>query len=95
MEVKYSLVYHPAVVRSDLPKLSAAWKSRIRKALEERLMTAPLYYGIPLRGTLKGYFKLRVGDYRIVFTIQKLEVSIYLIMHRSGVYRIASRRLRD
>ncbi|WHZ29084.1 MAG: hypothetical protein OJF51_003884 [Nitrospira sp.] len=31
-------------------------------------------YGTPLRKTLRGYWKLRVGDYRVVYKIEGDEV---------------------
>ncbi len=49
----------------------------------------------PLRGDLKklsgsyqGMFRLRVGDYRILFTVDEKSkaIYVYLIDHRSGVY---------
>ncbi len=43
-------------------------------------------YGEPLRKTLKGYWKLRAGDYRVVFKVVKDEVCILGIIHRKKVY---------
>jgi len=51
----------------DLPIIDRRIKDRIRKVIEERLQTAPHDYGEPLRKSLKGYWKLCVGDYRVVF----------------------------
>jgi hypothetical protein len=45
-----------------------------------------------LRFSLKGLRSLRVGDYRVVFRIQKNEVFIVLIAHRSFVYKEADKR---
>ncbi len=50
-------------------------------------------YGVPLRGTLKGYWKLRVGDYRIVFKITGQEVWVLTILHRREVYEAVTSRL--
>ncbi len=63
----YELKYHPNVKRYDLPKIDGKNRNMIRRAIEERLATEPETYGQPLRKTLKGYWKLRVGDYHIVF----------------------------
>ncbi|KKR86509.1 MAG: Toxin-antitoxin system, toxin component, RelE family [Candidatus Uhrbacteria bacterium GW2011_GWC2_41_11] len=86
MEVKYSIKYHPLVVKEDIPKLDDVNRIRIKQAIEEKLMTAPELFGIPLRRSLKGHRKLRVGDYRIIFRIQSREVLIFIIEHRSVVY---------
>ncbi len=50
-------------------------KERVKKAIAKRLMTEPALYGKPLRATLKGYWKLRVGDYRVVYSVQDSEVA--------------------
>ena len=58
-----------------------------------RGVTEPDVFGIPLRRSLKGHRKLRVGDYRIVFRIEKKTVLILAILHRSVVYQRTSRRV--
>ena len=82
----FTLRYHPAVSIEDLPRIDRKTKDRIRKAIEERLQTAPQEYGRPLRKSLKGYWKLRVGDYRVVFKVVESEVWILGIKHRKSVY---------
>jgi mRNA interferase RelE/StbE len=89
----FDLKYHPTVKSEDLPHFDSRTKKRIRKAIEERLQTAPHEYGEPLRKTLKGYWKLRVGDYRIVFKIMDSDVWILGIRHRKTVYSDMSTRL--
>ena len=46
----------------------------------------PHEYVVPLRKNLKGYWKLRVGDYRVVFKVIETEVWILGIRHRKSVY---------
>jgi mRNA interferase RelE/StbE len=82
----FELRYHPDVREIDIPSLNANLRKRIKNAIETRLMTAPHQYGIPLRHTLKGYWKLRVGDYRIAFKIVENEVWIFGIINRKDVY---------
>ena len=84
--MSFSLHYHPAVRAEDLPLIDLRIKTRIRKAIEERLRAAPYSYGKPLRKSLKGYWKLRVGDYRVVFRIEGSEVWIIGIRHRKSIY---------
>ena len=88
----FNVVYHHLVVREDISKLSFEWREKIKYAIEERLQTAPLLYGKPLRRSLKGYRKLRVGDYRVIFRIEKSTVKIMIIRHRSVVYDEAIKR---
>ena len=88
----FEIIYHYRVVEEDIPKLSSAWKKRIRHAIEEKLTTRPEAYGKPLRRSLKGYRKLRVGDYRVIFRIEGNTVKIFVIQHRSVVYENAEKR---
>lgn len=39
------------------------------------------------RANAKGYFRIRVGDYRVIFTIAPDEITIVQARHRSGIYR--------
>ncbi|MDP2156649.1 MAG: type II toxin-antitoxin system RelE/ParE family toxin [Nitrospirota bacterium] len=89
----YEARYHPEVRAVDIPLLNATLKNRIRKAIEERLMIAPHQYGEPLRKTLKGYWKMRVGDYRVVFKVIENEVWILGIINRKNVYGMILRRI--
>ncbi len=89
----YRLSYHPAVLREDLPRLNRDIRDRIQRALEQRLALEPAYYGEPLRHQLKGYWKLRVGNYRIIYRIESHTVWIITIGHRKDVYAVPVQRL--
>ncbi|MBN1663982.1 MAG: type II toxin-antitoxin system RelE/ParE family toxin [Deltaproteobacteria bacterium] len=91
--MSFTLHYHPDVRSEDLPLLDQKARERIRKAIEERLQTAPQDYGEPLRKTLKGFWKLRVGDYRVVFKVIEPEVWILGIRHRKSVYKDIGSRI--
>jgi mRNA interferase RelE/StbE len=80
--VAFTVKYHPDVREVDLPRINVKMWERIRRAIESRLMTAPQKYGLPLRKSLGGYWKLRVGDYRIVFKVQGEVVYVLGIRHR-------------
>lgn len=88
----YALRYHPMVADQDLAKIPTQTRSRIARQVEARLTTEPEHYGAPLSGSLRGYWKLRVGDYRVVFTIGRSEVWVLAIVHRKDVYARAARR---
>lgn len=89
----FTLLYHPQVVEEDLSRLPQNIHSRVARAIESRLVKAPELHGAPLRGTLKGYWKLRVGEYRVVYKIMAAEVWIFGIIHRKKVYDNINRRL--
>jgi mRNA interferase RelE/StbE len=89
--VAYALKYHPLVQSEDLQDLDKKTRVRIKRAIEERLMIAPQEYGEPLRRTLKGYWKLRVGNYRVVFKVHGEEILILGILHRKEVYETVAK----
>lgn len=93
MEITYQVKYHPLVLKKDLPTLSAVVKQKIKQAIELKLMTRPELFGIPLRQSLKGHRKIRVGDYRVVFRIEQKMVLVLAILHRSVVYQKIPKRL--
>ena len=82
----YRLIYHADVKNTDLPKIDNKNKAMIKRAIKERLATQPEKYGSPLQRTLKGYWKLRVGDYRAIFKISGYDIFIFGIMNRKCVY---------
>ena len=90
----YHLVYHADVEKVDLPRIDEKNKSMIKRAIEERLTTQPEVYGKPLQRTLKGYWKLRVGEYRVVFKLRGNELRILGIIHRKKVYRDIGKRMK-
>jgi mRNA interferase RelE/StbE len=93
VKVPFQLRYHPDVKSIDIPFLDAKLRTRIKNAIEKRLTVAPHLYGEPLRKTLHGYWKLRIGDYRVVFKIVAEEVWILGIIHRKNVYEAIKKRL--
>jgi len=60
---------------------------RIKNALES-LGSNP-FLGKPLKNKLKGKYSLRVGVYRIIYSVDKSEITVYIldIGHRREVYR--------
>jgi mRNA interferase RelE/StbE len=88
----YNLVYHADVKRIDLGKIDNKNKKMIKRAIEERLATQPEIYGKPLQRSLKGYWKLRVGEYRIVFKMSKNDIFVLGIMDRKNIYSQIKKR---
>lgn len=82
----YRLIYHPEIVKFDLPRIPKNIRETIRRAIEKRLLSDPVLFGQPLRQSLKGYRKLRVGDYRVIYRIDGCEIIVLKIGHRKEVY---------
>ena len=89
--MSYSLKYHKAV-KGDLKNLEALIKARIKCAIETRLAVDPIKFGEPLKGNLKRFRKLRIGDYRIVYRVIQEEVIILGIGHRKYIYEFVKNR---
>jgi mRNA interferase RelE/StbE len=75
----------------DFRKLATAAQRAILRFLRERVATAddPRRLGKPLVGDLKGLWRYRIGDYRIVARIEdeRLIVLVVTVGHRREVYR--------
>jgi len=93
--MKFQLIYHPDVKKIDLKEIDSRNKSMIKKAIEERLATYPEKYGKPLQRSLRGYWRLRVGEYRIVFKISGNKIIILGIINRKTVYKQIDTRVID
>ena len=91
-EQAYHVSYHPDVKAADLPKIDQIAREMIKRAIEERLLTHPETYGKRLQRTLKDYWKLRVGPYRIIYKIQEKHITVLGILHRRYVYQCIERR---
>ena len=74
----------------ELRKLGHQARRVIQKYLRERIATSddPRRFGHALLGDLKGLWRYRVGDYRIVADIRDREILVMVITvgHRRNVY---------
>ena len=93
--MKFQLIYHPDVKKIDLKEIDSKNKAMIKRAVEERLAIHPELYGKPLQRSLRGYWRLRVGEYRIVFKISDKKILILGIINRKKVYQQIDTRLTD
>lgn len=84
----YQIDYLESVIKKDIPALTSAIKAQIKAAIESKLMRDPIAFGKPLRFGLYGQRSLRVGDYRILYTVDydRRMVTINAIGHRRDIY---------
>jgi mRNA interferase RelE/StbE len=63
-------------------------RETIKRAIEARLAVDPIGFGKPLRFSLTGHRRLRVGDYRIVYRVDapRRTVVVSVIKNRRDVY---------
>jgi mRNA interferase RelE/StbE len=83
----FEIRYHDRVTSDDLPNLPSAMRSRVRAAIEQRLMVDPISFGKPLRYAPRGHRRLRVGDWRIVYRVDVAQRVVFVVaIYRKDVY---------
>jgi mRNA interferase RelE/StbE len=83
----YRVEYLQGVVEEDIPALPKSAKRQIRRAIETELTAHPFELGKPLRYSLRGARRLRIGDYRVIYRIEPPDVVLVVkIGHRREVY---------
>jgi mRNA interferase RelE/StbE len=67
---------------------------RLDRAIAMRVFDGILHYArtgsgdvTPMHGDMTGAFRLRLGDYRVLFSLQDDAVHIFGVRHRSQAYR--------
>jgi mRNA interferase RelE/StbE len=85
---KVAVRFTPEAVQ-DLKKLDRSVAERLLKKirwLSENMDFAP---PAPLRGDLKGKYKLRTGDWRVIYELdgKSGEMIVLFVGHRSDVYK--------
>ncbi|MGK7931658.1 MAG: type II toxin-antitoxin system RelE/ParE family toxin [Microcystaceae cyanobacterium] len=73
---------------SDLKKLTPNIQSRILKKIRWFAKNFENMTPLPLTANLQGFFKLRIGDYRVIYTFDdslKL-ITISQVGHRRDIY---------
>jgi len=100
MEIEYS-----AEAKEDLRKLDGSKRKQVLKAIqkvsENPMPTTEGGLGKPLGNknnrNLTGLLKIKISDVRVVYTLQKIEEVMYVIViaarEDSGVYDIAKSRI--
>jgi mRNA interferase RelE/StbE len=86
----WALEFHPDAVK-ELKKLDRRAAARILKTLETRIavLDNPRTLGAPLNGEHDGYWRWRIGDFRVIAQIEGARITILVVRvaHRREVYR--------
>jgi len=80
------LIEYKSSVAHDLKTLDNTVARRVIKELEEALSCNP-DCGEALTRQFKGLFKLRIGDYRVVYSKKQGGILVLRIRNRNKVYR--------
>ena len=70
----------------DLENIDPATQKRIAAKLKE-YSAEPLKYSKKLLNTNLGSYRFRIGDYRVIFDIDKENIVILRIGHRKNIYK--------
>lgn len=75
--------------QKQINELDEQVQSRLKKAILTKLMTNPSAYLEPLVEEFAGYYKFRVGDYRLICNKEdkKLIIIVIEIGHRREIYK--------
>jgi mRNA interferase RelE/StbE len=76
------------------PESARAELRAIDREIAVRILRALTEYGgsgagdvRALAGHWQGHFRIRLGDYRVIFTIAPDEITVVRVRHRSDIYR--------
>jgi mRNA interferase RelE/StbE len=83
--LRYRLIYTQRAVK-DIQKLDSSIKQRIGKTLL-RYEEDPVKYAEKLIDSEMGSYRFRVGDYRIIFDLEKDRIVVLRIGHRREIYK--------
>ena len=76
--------------KKDFRKIDKAWQRKILEYLRSKIRAEedPRRFGDPLHRDLKGLWKYRIGDYRLICSIRDETVTVLVLKagHRSNVY---------
>ena len=75
----WRVVIHPLVWEEDFRRLEVQARIQIVKAIRNKLTAHPAEFGKPLSGPLRGYWRLRVGDYRVLYRIEHQRVVVLVL----------------
>ena len=86
----WRIEFHPDAVK-ELRRLDRPTAARIVRTLETRVATLddPRMLGAALKGEHAGYWRWRIGDYRVVARIvdERITILIVRVGHRREVHR--------
>lgn len=79
-------IEYKASVAKDLRRLDASIRARVIERIQQQLSDPALVHQ-PLNGEYTGLFKLRVGDYRAIYSRSLDTIVVMRVGHRSEAYR--------
>jgi len=84
------MIYHVEFMPQALKNIEELDKIIARRILKKAKWLAGNFEDVtlePLSGNLKGLFKLRIGDYRAIYSVRQQRIIVHLIGHRRDIYK--------
>ncbi|MEO0091488.1 MAG: type II toxin-antitoxin system RelE/ParE family toxin [candidate division WOR-3 bacterium] len=81
----FQILFTQRAIR-DLTNINSDVKSRLASKLKE-YATDPMQYARKLIDPKIGTYRFRIGDYRVIFDIDKENIVVLRIGHRKDIYR--------
>jgi mRNA interferase RelE/StbE len=95
----YTVLIDKLVLEEDFKGIDRPDQQKIIKSIRKKLAIEPEKYGKPLKGDLSGLWKLRAGQYRVIYEVKKEKVLVYVVKvgfrRDEEVYREILKRLKQ
>ena len=75
--------------KTDLAGLDERVEAQVRHKIDEMAASADIWQHRALTGPLRGYYRLRVGDYRVFYALDRTSrrIAVHRVQHLSEAYR--------
>jgi mRNA interferase RelE/StbE len=72
----------------ELKNISPEIAERIKNKVKNHLVNAPKDLGTPMTGNYRGFYRYKIGDYRVIYKIYEARIEILIVQvgHRKNVY---------
>lgn len=85
--MKYDIVISESALK-DYQKIREPFKTKIRNRIDELRESALLAKDVKaLKGEFKGLFRIKINDYRIIYSKVEITITILSILHRKDIYK--------
>lgn len=75
----WTIKFHPLVWKEDFKKIDLHSQKRIIRIIAKKLSIDPKGYGKALSGELRGYWRLKVGDFRVIYRILTDRIEVLVV----------------
>jgi len=97
VNLTWKIKIHKLVLSEDFKSINYPDQKIILKDIRKKLSLEPEGYGKALSGELKGYWRLRVKDYRVIYKIRQDLIEVLVIkvgirrdeeVYKKALYRL-------